>query len=176
MRTSFGVSASTKRWGRGKKRPACSVCRGQRNMRREGCFFGRKKTEKGVDKTKGLGYNRKALESAVRFNGELCKGSTTDSDSVCEGSNPSPAASSEIPCHASLSACAERCARQGISSLPTAARSRLLWRRLLGSQLEKRVQQRQAILALRDPAGRGNAVGRLFRAQDIRCMASRFAA
>ena len=24
--------------------------------------------------------------------GELCKGSTTDSDSVCEGSNPSPAA------------------------------------------------------------------------------------
>lgn len=23
---------------------------------------------------------------------ELCKGSTTDSDSVCEGSNPSPAA------------------------------------------------------------------------------------
>ena len=53
----------------------------------------------------------------------LCKGSTADSDSVCEGSNPSPAASSEIPCHASLPACAESCARQGISSLPTATQS-----------------------------------------------------
>ena len=27
----------------------------------------------------------------------MCKGSTADSDSVCEGSNPSPAASSKIP-------------------------------------------------------------------------------
>ena len=26
----------------------------------------------------------------------LCKGSTTDSDSVCEGSNPSPAAKSDL--------------------------------------------------------------------------------
>ena len=36
----------------------------------------------------------KPYADSIRFSGEaeLCKGSTTDSDSVCEGSNPSPAA------------------------------------------------------------------------------------
>ena len=33
----------------------------------------------------------RAHERAVKIAG-LCKGSTADSDSVCEGSNPSPAA------------------------------------------------------------------------------------
>ena len=36
----------------------------------------------------------RAHERAVKIAG-LCKGSTADSDSVCEGSNPSPAASKE---------------------------------------------------------------------------------
>ena len=38
----------------------------------------------------------RAHERAVKIAG-LCKGSTADSDSVCEGSNPSPAAKQRIP-------------------------------------------------------------------------------
>ena len=47
----------------------------------------------------------------------MCKGSTADSDSVCEGSNPSPAANSEIPITAPFPPCGENCAVMGISSL-----------------------------------------------------------
>ena len=35
------------------------------------------------------------LQGKIKDIAGLCKGSTTDSDSVCEGSNPSPAAKSE---------------------------------------------------------------------------------
>ncbi len=38
----------------------------------------------------------RAHERAVKIAG-LCKGSTADSDSVCEGSNPSPAAKAPKP-------------------------------------------------------------------------------
>lgn len=38
----------------------------------------------------------RAHERAVKIAG-LCKGSTADSDSVCEGSNPSPAAKTPKP-------------------------------------------------------------------------------
>ena len=53
----------------------------------------------GVDKPLQLRYNNKALARTPRgakHIGELCKGSTTDSDSVCEGSNPSPAATKTL--------------------------------------------------------------------------------
>ena len=37
-------------------------------------------------------YNKSCACDNGRDTAGLCKGSTTDSDSVCEGSNPSPAA------------------------------------------------------------------------------------
>ena len=48
-----------------------------------------------LDKSRVSGIINPALASDARAANEiagLCKGSTTDSDSVCEGSNPSPAA------------------------------------------------------------------------------------
>ena len=45
-----------------------------------------KNRRKHIDKERGKKYNNKADIA------RLCKGSTTDSDSVCLGSNPSPAA------------------------------------------------------------------------------------
>ena len=39
-------------------------------------------------------YNKSCACDNGRDTAGLCKGSTTDSDSVCEGSNPSPAAKS----------------------------------------------------------------------------------
>ncbi len=63
-------------------------------QRRKASFFPRKTPlkkfliffKKPVDKTNAKRYNNQALSDA-----ELCKGSTTDSDSVCLGSNPSSA-------------------------------------------------------------------------------------
>ena len=52
----------------------------------------------------------------------LCKGSTTDSDSVCEGSNPSPAASSEKALRRWKSLRAFSCAGRTFSSLPNRIR------------------------------------------------------
>ena len=49
--------------------------------------------KKGVDK-----FRKMRIIVFVRRNtAGLCKGSTADSDSVCEGSNPSPAAIREKP-------------------------------------------------------------------------------
>ena len=45
---------------------------------------------KGIDKFLVFGIITLAVSNI--FDAELCKGSTTDSDSVCEGSNPSSAA------------------------------------------------------------------------------------
>lgn len=44
--------------------------------------------KKGIDKRKVLSYN-------ITVVARLCKGSTSDSDSLCEGSNPSLAAMPE---------------------------------------------------------------------------------
>ena len=46
---------------------------------------------KKLDTRLRMRYNNKVAESG-KHSAELCKGSTTDSDSVCEGSNPSSAA------------------------------------------------------------------------------------
>ena len=48
-----------------------------------------KKGEKALDKLSGMRIIVFVLQNIAG----LCKGSTADSDSVCEGSNPSPAAS-----------------------------------------------------------------------------------
>ena len=51
-----------------------------------------KKGEKALDKLSGM-----RIIVFVRQNiAGLCKGSTADSDSVCEGSNPSPAAKKKV--------------------------------------------------------------------------------
>ena len=47
--------------------------------------------EKTLDTRLRMRYTNKVAESG-KHSAELCKGSTTDSDSVCEGSNPSSAA------------------------------------------------------------------------------------
>ena len=45
-----------------------------------------------VDKTRVIAYNNiRWFTKQQKHIAELCKGSTTDSDSVCEGSNPSSA-------------------------------------------------------------------------------------
>lgn len=41
-------------------------------------------------------YNKSCACDNGRDTAGLCKGSTTDSDSVCEGSNPSPAATKTL--------------------------------------------------------------------------------
>ena len=41
-------------------------------------------------------YNKSCACDNGRDTAGLCKGSTTDSDSVCEGSNPSPAATKNL--------------------------------------------------------------------------------
>ena len=53
--------------------------------------------EKGLDNLRAFGIINPALTEWAQKIAGLCKGSTTDSDSVCEGSNPSPAAIRKPP-------------------------------------------------------------------------------
>ena len=66
------------------------------------------KSEKELDKRR-----KSVIIMNVRQSGEiagLCKGSTADSDSVCEGSNPSPAARKKRLLSTRQKALFERCA------------------------------------------------------------------
>ena len=72
--------------------------RGRKTEKRNAEFFdekNKKYLKNMLDKSRVSGIINPALASDARAANEiagLCKGSTTDSDSVCEGSNPSPAA------------------------------------------------------------------------------------